>query len=725
MVAIAVAGLLARRTHDRPKLRDVGPRLMSNQTSQPLALYGDHFRPGMRLTLGAPANAEIATTFVDEHHVFARIPPIALPADQSQVPVALALDGEAGPMLTVINDASYDDPTELALSPDDATAFVVSQNTDSLFRVDLKSGSVRRLPAGDGPTSVRVWRSAEGPRLLVPHAFSAELTVLTLEGDVVRKLPAPSLTFGLCVDDRAGVAYLAEHARNSVVAVELTTGQQKWSAPLVGNPRAMALMDAGGAELLAVGDLQTGEVVLLSRASGAHVASIAPTPRTRIVGGRTQDFAQHIMGGKQPRALLWSSAQQRLFVSSIGPNIGPNPQRMEVSMNGGVGSIDVAGRSFELHRGFGAGVTEGLALDEKRGRLYAADIALGLVRVLDAARLALGLTDALLAEWAIPPPARFPLIRPAADFGVQGRAGVELHSGPRALALSHDGSQLVVLNRFTGTLALIDVSGEPARMKLERQIPLFNPLAQRVRRLGQILYFADVGRTAMSCDACHPEGHTEGILFEKTHPLRIYRSPTIRASRETPPYFIPASTFSLSQTAHDVGNRNRFHNPDLLPAEVDQLTTWSAAITLLPNPFVGAEGAPPERLELLDGAQGNARAGLAVFERAGCPGCHPAPHFTTDQDGATRGRSMDVGTPKSLPLRTQWQETFVHEFPPPSLLGGWDVFPMLTSGAAGLRVEGDAVIPDGTWALRSAVRAHTARLEPSREDDLLAYLMSL
>lgn len=40
-----------------PVLRDVGPRQLSNQTSQPLALVGDHFYSGMTLHLGPPLGA--------------------------------------------------------------------------------------------------------------------------------------------------------------------------------------------------------------------------------------------------------------------------------------------------------------------------------------------------------------------------------------------------------------------------------------------------------------------------------------------------------------------------------------------------------------------------------------------------------------------------------------------------------------------------------------------
>src|SRR4030095_4299648 len=174
------------------------------------------------------------------------------------------------------------------------------------------------------------------------------------------------------------------------------------------------------------------------------------------VGGHTDPHARDVMGGKAPRSLLWSARLGRLFVTSIGPNIGPNPQRMEVSMNGGVGVGDICAPGVERHLGFGAGVTEGMALDEGAGRLYVADIGLGLVRALDARALSDGDGRARASErWPLPvkPPPGFPLARDAADFGVNGRAGVELHSGPRALALSPSAGQLYVLDRFTATVA--------------------------------------------------------------------------------------------------------------------------------------------------------------------------------------------------------------------------------------------------------------------------------
>ena len=237
----------------------------------------------------------------------------------------------------------------------------------------------------------------------------------------------------------------------------------------------------------------------------------------------------------------------------------------------------------------------------------------------------------------------------------------------------------------------------------------------------------------MSCDTCHLEGHDEGIFFEKTHPLRIYRSPTVRGTRETPPYFTPASTFSLAETARMVGDRNRYMNPTLTESEVRQLTLFSATVTDLPNPYRGPDGAPPPTVALPGGGTGRPLEGRRLFEgKADCVRCHPPPLFTTDQELSTRGHFIDVGTPRAFPLRTAEQETVFRGVGVPSLIGSWDVFPMLTTGLAGFRAEdGRAVVSDRV-PLRAMIdryaappHGNAAALDAQEKADLLAYLLTL
>lgn len=689
----------------------------------------------MRLELGAPLALSLPLAVLDERHAFARLPAHVELGTAPELLVEARVPGLEGTQaLRLVNDTGFPELAGLVLSRDGRFAFTLGTTTDTLYRVDLASGAVAAFPTDDGPAALASFPAEGGEVLVVAHLSSPTLLLLPVVDPAQRRaVPGPTMAAGLVVE--GGVAFVAEQARDSVVAIELASGRERWRTPVAPNPRALAvtrLAPRGAA--LAVGALATGELELLALDDGAVLRAHEPGPGTPIVGGRTARYAAQVMNGKAPRALAWDPARDTLFVSSIGPNVGPNADRMEVSMNGGVGVV-APGAGWRRHLGFGAGVTEALALDAPRGLLYASDVGLGLVRVLDAAALAAseaGAAKALVQELALPPPPGFPLIRPEADFNVQGRAGPSLHTGPRALALSRDGRRLYALERFTGALSVIDVARRGQASWLRRW-PVVEPLGQRQRRLGQVLYHADLGRTAMSCDACHPEGHGEGVLFEKTTPLRIYRSPTVRGSRETPPYFTPASTRTLEETAHVVGGRNRFQNAELTRAEVEALTLFTSLIPTLPNPFVGADGAPVETLTLPDGRVGSPRRGLALFEgRADCARCHPPPHYTLDQAPATRGRPFDVGTPRFMPLRPELQDTRFEGFGVPALVGAWDVFPMLTTGLAGLEVKADGRVRVATrFPLRPAVvdwaptHGRADLLTPAEQDDLLAFVMSL
>lgn len=701
-------------------------------------MVGEQLRPGLSLRLGPPANVTLPLVVHDATHGWARVP--ALPflgaqGSEQLVDVTLVGDTATGTaQLRFAHDATFPDLIALALSPDDARAFIASSTTDTVFSVDLTTRAVTPVAVGDGPAALATWVDPAGAAwLLVVHQFAPELRLISM-ADPTKSItwPAPANASGLMVSP-AGVAFIAEQAGDTVSALSLTDrGRELWRTPVAPNPRALALV--GGS--LFVGSLSTGAIERLDAVTGAPVALFEPGPGTPIIGGGTAGFSAYVMNGKAPRDLVGSPRQGRLFVSSIGPNIGPNPQKLEVSMNGGVGVLDPAG-GWQRHLGFGAGVTGALALDDARTLLYAADPALGVVRIINATRLAHGdaqAATALLQQLALPPPPDFPTVRAAADFDVQNRAGLSLHSGPQALALTRDGGTLWVLNRFTGTLARLDVrrAGQ-GKAEWKEQLVVTSTLAQRTRRLGQVLYFADLGRTAMSCDACHLEGHGEGVLFEKTNPLRIYRSTTVRGSRETPPYFTPESTGSMGQTIKVVGGRNRFHNPNPTPEEIEALTMYASLLPTLPNPFVGADGAPVETLRLPDGRVGHPLRGLALFEgRAGCAACHPAPLFTLDQAPETRGRFLDVGTPRVMPLREAMQDPHFEGFGTPSLAGAWDVFPMLTTGLAGLtpQLDGRVTVTD-RFCLRVAVErwapthGRADLLTEEERDDLLAYVLSL
>jgi YVTN family beta-propeller protein len=730
-----------QRRPARPAVKSVSPRLVSDQTSYPLMLYGTTFGPGMTVRIDGAGSTDTATADVidDEHAtVRVRLDGVVHPrTPMTRVRIAVAGSGDRGAVLRVVNDSRFPVLEDLEVDPDGRRFFVASASTDEVWVLSRDGAPPRRLPVGDGPRALTRYRDERGRWwLVILQQFAAELWLLPFdEPDAVPvRVPAPADPQDVTVDSDRHRAYVTSRVDNAVHVIDLQKRRELRVVPVGVNPRPVALGRQG--TLLLVGNQGSSDQSVVDLDEMREIR-VQPGPDTPIIGGRTERYARYVMGGKAARDLVFSDRLGVAFVSSIGPNVGPNPDRMEVSMNGGIGVIDRSGR-FVRHVSMVRGVPEGLALDDARGLLYVADVATGRVVVFDAARLAQddgAAREALLGATEILPPAGQLLIRPIEDFGQHGRSSVAIHSGPKAVRLFDEGRRLAVLNRFTGTVSELDTTGaDRGALRVVATYAGPSMKAQTRRRLGEIAFFTDLGNSRMSCDACHLDGHDGGVLYEKSKPIHIYRVTSLRGVRETAPYFTPRLLPSLRQASRIVLARNRFHNPNPTAEEIDALTLYQKTITPLPNPWVETDGRLPAELRLPDGRAGSPIAGMRLFAgKAGCIGCHPPPQFTTDQDASTRGRLHDVGTPITLPLRPEQQDGDRYLLPPPSLVGVWDAFPLLHSGAGGLEVTASGTVEARhPFALRDVLDRRDARphgnvaaLTAREEDDLLAYLLTL
>jgi len=753
VAVVAIAGALwtwrrgASREAQPPvpaELSTISPRHLSNQTAYPIVIYGQGLEPGLRLRLVGPNGAlTIPTGFLDSRHLTARIPAgLDIPEQRSAAKFEArlvtgddsALDGTAG--LTVVNDLAFAQPYDFAMSPDGQRAFVLSTSTDEVW-VQSAAGPGPRVQVGDRPIAAAHYRDGSGRDwLVVAHEYEPALWLLRMDDLAIRRtIPLPRESQGLAIDSASARAYVTNRWTDAVHVVDLAAGRELTQIQVGVNPRAVAL---GSDSTLCVSNLGSNDASLVSLELSSE-QRVTPRQGTPIIGGHTAVHSDHVMGGKSMRALVYSAELNLFFATGIGPNIGPNPQRMEVSMNGGVTVLDPARQEVVRHVSMLRGVPEGIALDPGRGLLYVADIGMGRLVAFDANKLASaeGAATALLGHVEIAPPADTPLLRDAADFGIDGRAGVALHSGPRVVKLAADGRTAYVLSRFLGTISEIDLSkADEGDMTVRATwASHLRPRHQVQRRLGEVAYFTDLGNTRMSCDACHYEGHDDGILFTKGKPMHIYRAPSLRSVAESAPYFTPALFPSLEFTARFVLGRNRFHNPDPSKLEVRALTLYQAAVAAPPNPNRGDDGSLPAEIALPRQRRGSPARGLAVFEGKGeCTGCHPPPQFTTDQDTQTRRRLYDVGTPITLDLRAEWQDTGRYQLPAPALVGLWDNYPLLHSGAGGFSVTADGhVLATQPFALDAVLELSAegnghgtmGTLDARERADLLAYLLTL
>src|SRR5262249_13048047 len=301
--------------------------------------------------------------------------------------VGVAGVDDGGAVLRVVNDSSFPEPEDLEVDPDGGRFFVASASTDEVWVLSRDGAPPRRVRVGDGPRALRRYRDERGRWwLVILHQFAAELWLLPfddLEAAAIR-VPVPPDPQDVAVDSDRHRAYVTSRFTDTVHVIDLQLRRELRALPVGVNPRPVTLGRQG--TLLLVGNQGSSDESSVDLDEMREIR-IQPGPDTSIIGGRTERYARYVMGGKAARDLVFSDRLGAAFVSSIGPNVGPNPDRMEVSMNGGIGVIDGTGR-FVRHGSMVRGVPEGLALDDARGLLYVADVATGRVVVFDAARLA-------------------------------------------------------------------------------------------------------------------------------------------------------------------------------------------------------------------------------------------------------------------------------------------------------------------------------------------------
>ena len=150
----------------------------------------------------------------------------------------------------------------------------------------------------------------------------------------------------------------------------------------------------------------------------------------------------------------------------------------------------------------------------------------------------------------------------AATGEILGR--VQVDAVPRGIALQSDSSgkasQAWVLNAVANTVSLLDVSN-PAKLKIIETIALQDSTDSEVKR-GRIAFNTAAASTTgtYSCASCHPDGHTDQLLWVLNTPIvtggnQIMPRSTmpIRGLRDTEPYHwdgIPGDPYGGNNSAN-------------------------------------------------------------------------------------------------------------------------------------------------------------------------------
>ena len=700
------------KTPQPAKVTAVSPPLVTNDLTYPISIYGTNLPKNATVEVVYKSKTlALKTQWIRDGQLIATLPANAVSVAPEtvwvdatiQVRVATSAIGQSP--LRIVNDLGYGLPSDLAVSYDGQRAFVAVPTLDQVWALGA-SDKAQAIPVGDRPIALGRWTNAEEDFLIVAHAYDDIWVISMKDPTQIRKFTAPAEVQG--IDVWQNTLFVTERLTDAVHRFDLTTGKPLTALKAGANPRKVAADSNTGAW---VGNLGSSDLSRLDYAASTSVR-ISPGPNAKILGGNTAKNAPFIMGGSGIRDLAVAPDLGVLFMADLGPNIGPNPDRDDVSQNGGVGVVELATGAYRHHYSMFTGAPEQIAYDAKHQRLFVTDISRGRLVVFDAKRLADGAPKAMIAV------AKLGDVQEG-DF-----------AGPVAVRLVSD--QVFVLNRLRSTIVVFDNAAALPKHMNPAQVWKGLPTTQQTIRLhGEALFKSDVGNSRMSCDTCHYDGHNQGVLFTKRKLIHIYRAPTLRAISLSPPYFTPARFPTLEVVSRLVSNENRFHKPEVTPAEIGALTQFQKTLVTPPNPYIAS--GYPKTIALPDGAQGDPAAGGLTFESR-CASCHTPGAFTTDQDPKTRGKLHDVGTSVTQPLRLGMQNAPSYPLPPPALLGVWDNFPLLHSGEAGFSiVDDERLVATETFPLREVLNLavasgeHGDLKEQSAQDidDLLAYLMTL
>ncbi len=663
-------------------LKAASPPGITNALDYPVAIYGSNLPKDATVRLDITEAKDLNTTWVNEGLLTTTIPAntIEFKGNITLKPFNLEVTSGGKSLgkvsIDVINDLFYPLASDLEVHPDGHTVYAITPTTDRLWILE-KGKASRSIPVGDEPNAVRLWTHEDKHYLVISHTYDDVwvLPIDTLESP--RKITAPR--HARDIDVSGNTLLISERVNDHVHQFDLVTGEAKGKVLAGVNPREVVVVEGKAF----AGNLGSGDLSILDFEGGKETR-IAAAPGAKILGGHTAKYAEFVMGHTGVRDLVYAPDLGVVFSADLGPNLGPNPDKVEVTQNGGVGVFDAKTGEYLHHYSMFSGAPEQMVYDEANKRLFVTDLSRGRLVVFDAKKVAKGEPKAMVSLGELTPPPRTEFMRPEADFNVQGRASVSLHSGPVAVRLDKDGN-IYVLNRFTSTVYQF---ANPKKLdKRLEQTHIWHGLPkspQRARHMGEIVYKTDLGNTRMSCDTCHYDGHNQGLLFTKGEPMHIYRVPTIRAINYSAPYFTPALFPSLEFISGFVASRNRFDNPKTTSKEVGALAMYQRGLVTPPNPYLTSDY--PKTVEMPDGTKGDPGKGSLAFDQR-CASCHTPGAFTSDQYKETRAQTHDVGTHVTLPLRLEMQDSADYKVPPPALVGVWDNYPLYHSGGAGFEIQ--------------------------------------
>ena len=612
-------------------------------------------------------------------------------------------------------ESAYRSPFDLAFSPDGRRLAVSDRTAGCLYVLDAQTGDISTTIRLRSRPSSLAWESAE--RVVVSEYGDGSVAQVDVQkGRVLRRFDVGPKPVGVAVAAGKGLLVVCDFGLHTVSILDLKTGNLRATIPAGRHPYFAAITPDERTAI--IGNLlPSGPAV--EHASASVVSLIDLDAGTKIRDIPLPDNSANVRQVRVSPDGRWA-----YVVHTRGRTMLPTTQLDRGWINTNALSIlDLAGRGGFQTRPYatllldtvtaGAADPWGIALSPDGKTAW-----ISIAGAHEIARIDLGRLHELLA--GKPKESEISNLKSQigdaadiwrqiqADPGKRDQLSYHLSAlyaadlisrvpiaakGPRAIAASPDGKQLMVASYYSGEVLSLD----PNRCQVIKRMGLGDQPAPDTARHGEFVFHD--GRHSfqhwLSCATCHPDGRADGLNWDLLNdgignPKNAH---SLLWSDRTPPLM----SLGIREDMEEATQKG-FQFIQFREIEEGDLNAVRAYLRSM----------EPEASPLLVGGRlsEEARKGQRIFENAevGCSACHPAPLFTSL-------KTHDVGTRSALDRSGA--------FDTPTCVELWRTGPYLHDGSAvTLKEVLTTKNPDDK-------HGKTSHLSDEEIDALVEYLLSL
>jgi YVTN family beta-propeller protein len=532
---------------------------------------------------------------------------------------------------------NYASPLELLFSPNGGRVYVLCQQSDEIRVLDASTfAPIKIIQVGHVPRGIAL--SATGDRLYVANSWDDTLSVIDTQSlATVATWPVGAEPSGIVADRAGKFLFVANRISDDIAVLDARSGAEL-KRLLAGRGASYLTLSPDGSRVYAThiypnpSPRRTGlenrtppesEITVIDAANAVVIDRI---PLHSIAGvfhlalssdSRLGAVAEYHPKNLVPLAHLEHGGAFAYTLTLFGPRVG---QPVEVPLD-------------ELDRY--ASQPFGVAVSLDGQRLY----------------VSIGGSECVLAI-DIPRLLRFIHSRPRPESGSYANdlsasanyviARIPVGHNPRGLALSHDGSKLLVANRLDDTISVIDTHS----LCVATTVSLDGPKKVNVLRHGeQTFYSARYSfQGQISCSSCHIDSTFDGLQWDLEPDgfgVDIVDNKMLEDIKDLAPYKWNGGNPNLPTECGPRTEKYFWRSENYDDLTLADLVTYIRSLPARPNRWLKPGDQPTAEEE----------RGQAIFERDKdkfgkpiplnnrCSYCHSGPK-------GTNRKSFDVGTRK-------------------------------------------------------------------------------